>query len=113
MGKEEAVWLSWGMLLGQAVGFRMVPQGVWERQIQTLLGMTCWKGTEPLIYGELERTLPEETSPLTLRAPRRSPGCTSWSVGPVRSSAWADHAQCLPILSGSLWALQNTRPTAA
>lgn len=52
------------MLLGQAVGFRMVPQGVWERgQIQTLLGMTCWQGMDPLIYGEPERTLLEETSP--------------------------------------------------
>lgn len=52
------------MLLGQAVGFRMVPQGVWEGgQIQTLLGMTCWRGTDPLIYAEPERTLLEETSP--------------------------------------------------
>ena len=46
------------------MGFRMVPQGVWERgQIQTLLGMTCWQGMDPLIYGEPERTLLEETSP--------------------------------------------------
>lgn len=53
------------MLLGQAVGFRMVPQGVWEgRTVQTLLGMTCWRGTDPLIYAEPEEgTLLEETSP--------------------------------------------------
>lgn len=85
------------MLLGQAVGFRMVPQGVWEGgQVQTLLGMTCWRGTDPLIYAEPERTLLEEKG--TLRAPRLSPGCTFQSVGLVKLSAWADHAHCLPIL---------------